>query len=122
MTEHQPSLVTPPEPSAQDDLNELPRLLDRIERAGGRGALRAKEVLLLARTAKRYAPLAEAAKPELPAVLSTPSCINCGFAVEKRGTLCAACREKEGQYAKPLFEVGAQPTPAYARESEAPSE
>jgi hypothetical protein len=38
-----------------------------------------------------------------------------------RGTFCAACREKQGQYAKPLFETGPQPTPAYARETDDPS-
>lgn len=116
--DHQPTLVKPPEPAESEDLNALPVILARIERTSGHASMRPKEMLVLLRTLKRYAPLTEAAKPELPAVLSTPSCINCGFAVEQRGTLCAACREKEGQYAKPLFEVGQQPTPAYARERE----
>ncbi len=121
-SDHQPTLVRPPEPPPGDDLAELPALLARIERTGGRAAIRAREMMLLLRVCRRYAPIAEPVKAKLPSVLSTPSCPDCGFAVAVRGERCAACKQKEGARAKPLFETGAQPRPAYAREQEAPAE
>ncbi|MGH3428502.1 MAG: hypothetical protein ACRDQZ_13195 [Mycobacteriales bacterium] len=123
MSDHQPALVPRDTPALADDLAKLLEILGRVERTQGRG-VRPREVLLLSRMVRQYVPEGAytAEKPELPHVLSVPACPGCGFAVERRGEWCAECRKKEGQYAKPLFEVAPQPTPAYARDHEAPTE
>lgn len=109
------------QPTDESDLATAPRLLG-IVKQGFAGRLRVRDVEVLARLVERYAPITMPVEPELPRALTTPSCPGCGFIVETRGEFCESCKAKGAARARPLFDLGPHPTPAYQRESEAPSE
>lgn len=96
------------------DLRDVGAIVQRATQTRGQG-LTARQVLVLARVAEKYAPI-EVAPRKLPSIAAAgPTCTGCGTAVSNAGQLCPSCQQRVAAKPRPLFETAPQPEPAYAK-------